>query len=412
MERNTKIGLDPEKCYLISSRAYYLGFDNLAVERQPQPLHQLQFDVQEIDTIDYNKTEKLVLWLPKGSESKLITTKDQDILDNVDGIRFVGIQFVVYGIGSIVANSIFQLEDNTTERNSNDVERINTNLFAASTSVSRAIYAMYEHLKQQKVITPSSIFERDIISEEQAVDLNVFCDEMDWRAWNMVHVLRYIPTDVGEQPKSFSHMPWRKLHVSRCGSTFYGKTNDKETITNCSIDFLDIPNFSLTERSIYASSSINLERLGRNFLSSSVPTIGSARLRQYLVQVRLTLSRCDLYQISAAAENQDLFLWFEKNLSSFEHGKRKFQDLQSIIAIAIESRDAQALESSGRSVNAIFLVFTSLAFISVVASALGFIDFENDLNRTWRMGALALSILMSLAVTVYGLLRMFRTQGK
>jgi len=71
--------LDSDECYLISSRAYYLGFDEILIDRPAPEIDGLVFRLETIDTIEYNPTSRLSLWNAWGAEKGCLPVDGEEI---------------------------------------------------------------------------------------------------------------------------------------------------------------------------------------------------------------------------------------------------------------------------------------------------------------------------------------------
>jgi len=321
-----------------------------------------------------------------------------------------------YETGTVVARLVCRLSDPEMAHDAARIEQLDADMFLQNEALVKGVFRFVSQLADARLIKLSSVLPFDGVTlatdqhdKQTAANLETaFVRGAEWRGWSANHVLvtaKSIPAETRARfgPVVAASYASGPLSVALSGFTMYWFVEADSLSYAAIADNFETANYLLAKRCIIAGATETLRAASDTFVSGE-PRASGKTLRRYKAQVRGALARMHVFRVSTTAPYRSLFLWLEERLASLAQGLADYKDSEETARLAIEDNDRSTIERISRGVNAVFMLFAAIAFVGVVADALGFVDLEKSIIPfPVRVVALVSATLLALVAAIWSL---------
>lgn len=399
----------PLRALVCSMRAFQINFsfpDDVAERIAAYCARDFVLTTGVVGSIAYNRVPKIEARFSPEAFATLtdVSLAELSSIERIADIDHVLISF--YTTGTVLARIVSSLAEPDVALVSDEVEKLDAEIFKKSESLVRGVFRLVNRLADAQIILLSKVLPYDGVTvgtidktTPHALE-TAFARCAEWRGWASVDVLLFKPLTTADIRKRLETPPAKLFNAGDISVVATGIVRywfvEAESFTGEEIaNYLEPASYVLAKRSIIAGATETLREASDQF-AAGIPTASGRMLRRYKAQVRGALGRCNYFRISSTAQYRTLFAWLEEQLSSLARGQSDYEEAEETARLAIEGNDRAVVERISRALNAVFMLFAAIAFVGVVADALGFVDFENKLPLGLRITIVVLATLLAL----------------
>lgn len=285
--------------------------------------------------------------------------------------------------------------------------RIGAHIFNVTKPVNRLVYYLIKELEEADLAYTNRIAPFDCLNE---LSENIFVERAEWAAWASTSFFEVGPdtekthdfivtAENGQvssqfisgmcgtmQPILANYYAW-KLKSTR------GSNDDASLIT----DSLEPIIFALSERSITASACRNIKNTLEEVVDFRKINMNASDLRRYIANLRVSIYNTEIYNESSDKYSRKIYN-FSRNQIGLPVAREHLETSILTAGQIIDGLQSEHEEKLQKNLNLFVLILTSFASISVLADAVGLIDFgaSKMFNVEHRITMLLVAVFVSI----------------
>lgn len=398
-----------------ATRAFQIGFsfpEDLAARAAKSTARSFPVEAGVVRAIAFNPTPKLECRFTVESFEKAFNLSLKDLKPDSQIGEIEQVLVSAYATGTVITRLVCRLQDTRLALDSRRVDGLSAELFKTSGQLVRGVFRLINLLHDAGLVILSKSMPFDGAGlaasggAAAAVSESAFVREAEWRGWSCSNIIVSAGSISAASRAPYEALASSSLtedliRVLLIGHTFYWFTEADDLTPAAIADDMETVGYLLAKRAIVAGATDTLRAASDSFAAGAPGASGRA-LRRYMAQVRGSLARCHVFRISTTSAYRNLFKWLEDNLSSMQQGLLDYKEAEDTARLAIEGHDRSTVERISRGVNAVFMLFAAIAFVGVLADALGFIDYDNAMiPLPIRVSALIVATALALLAVVW-----------
>ncbi|MCF8336855.1 MAG: hypothetical protein K9I74_02625 [Bacteroidales bacterium] len=296
--------------------------------------------------------------------------------------------------GMISVNHFYELSDEIADLSS--LVDFSSMLFNAIHEFDILIYNLIEKFKRKEILQSISPITYDLLSTPNQKN---FHKEMKWRAWATSNIICDKDVEASNDSLKKYTLHGYNIKLEKIYTNLYRwylPNNCKSSEIEPYI--LEPVSYVLSYRTIIESANRNIEKITQDYILNNKLIINSLLLRKYMNHIKLKVIKTKQYEGSSNKFTRSIYenLYQDHNIDKLI---AELDNSNELIYNTLESSKHEKSEKTSFYLNFVAVIFTGLAFISVIADLVGLIDYHKTLlDFKPRLIIVLLSLLIVLFI--------------
>lgn len=326
------------------------------------------FIITTLETMYYNATNVLYIDI---DESKIKHLQVDLLTDSYPSPKYIRLHTLPNGM--FVGNFYFDFPSNLEL---NKIISYSGILFKAIAEFDGLIFDLIESLKSKNLLLAASPIPYDTVGE---ISKKRFIQEMGWRAWATTNIFSHKPYNINKINSKYNidtiTIQMEELHAN---IYHWSAPITQNSLFAYSSSILEPMAYIISYRTLVDSANRNIEDITSQYIVSNKLKINSHILRKYINYIQLCIIKTKEFEGSSNKFVRPIYRHIF-NRHDINNLISEMDKSNNLAYSTLEAIKQERNEKTNFYLNFVAIVFTGLAFISVIADLIGLVDYKSNI---------------------------------